>query len=576
MTERFHELTQRVRDWVRRTGEAGWLGPDDRARIEALEDALPEDLFEPGEARPLVVAFVGGTGVGKSSLLNRVAGRNLARVGVQRPTSREATLYLHESCPLAHLPERLASAPVQVVRHTQPHARRIAWLDTPDLDSTTAEHRQLVLRWLPHVDLVVYVVSPQRYRDDVGWRILLERRGDHGWVFVLNRWDEGAAEQRDDLTRLLREAGFAEPLVLCTSCAPDRRPLPSADQFDQLTGLIKRLARKHVVAELARHKQRHRLIEYRNAVCALLDRLPDPQRSDQLQTLFDELWTRTAAEVRTGLSWPIHLIATRIAAESAPPGWLLRWRRELTAAVSPAPLGDNLTGSRDQPGRDSQTRSARQLDARAAGVWDDWARERIAELLERFEVRAARLGLRPVPLRRALQAAAEQAHPAVAAHLRDGLRMALARPVSLWRRVARRITGFAMVVLPGLATLWVASQVIVGYWRATSGQAGFLGAPFTLHSLLLVLLSWLIPWWLDRRLRPDLAQAARRGLPRGLNAGLDTLRERLAGALDAALAQAGQLRHEGQQLIAELSRATHKPHPLREGLMARVTAQSPT
>ena len=571
MSEHFGERTRRVSDWVARASQAGWLGPDDLRRIEALEHALPEDLFEAAGARPLVVAFVGGTGVGKSSLLNRVAGRALARVGVQRPTSREVTLYLHESCPLARLPEPLASAPLKTVRHDDPAGRHVAWIDTPDLDSTTAEHRQLVLRWLPHVDLVIYVVSPQRYRDDVGWRVLLERRGDHGWIFVLNRWDEGAAEQRDDLRRLLREAGFADPVVLCTSCAADGGPLPSPDEFDRLCALIDQLVREHAVRELSRYKQRHRLIEYRNAVQALLERLPDPQRGRELRERFDALWTRAADEIRTGLSWPIGLTAARIAAATRPAGALLhRGRQFLAAAAGAAPPAS--AAQAQNPSDEPAQSTGGGFDAYAAGIWDDWACERVAELLDRYEVQAARLGLRPAPLRRALDEAAKRAQPVVARHLRDALRQALAQPASWPRRIARRVTGFLMVLLPGLTTLWVAGQVVLGYWRATTGQGGFLGVPFAVHSVLLVLLSWLVPWWLDRRLRPDLEQAARRGLTRGLETGLETMHGQLAAALEATLEQAAALRHEGQQLVAELSRAAHDPHPQREGLVARVTA----
>ena len=54
----------------------------------------PSDLFSNAE-RPLVVGLFGGTGVGKSSLLNRLADADIARTGVVRPTSMEITVYLH-------------------------------------------------------------------------------------------------------------------------------------------------------------------------------------------------------------------------------------------------------------------------------------------------------------------------------------------------------------------------------------------------------------------------------------------------------------------------------------------------
>ncbi len=558
-------LAQRARAWARRAAAAGWLSGAQVRRLDALEVRLPDDLFEIPDDRPLVVAFVGGTGVGKSSLLNRVAGRALARVGVERPTSREVTLYLHVRCPLAALPQPLADAPVVVRRHEDDRWRHVAWIDTPDLDSTCAEHRAQVLRWLGCVDLVVYVVSPERYRDDAGWRVVMSHRGESGWLFVINRWDEGAAPQREDFAGLLREAGFDDPVVLCTSCLAQPPALPSVDEFAQLTALIEALLERHAVRALGRYKQRARLRALRDAVRGLLDALPDETRAAALRRLVAENWKQTANEIRTGLAWPIALAAERVAAQhrsaQAP------WQRLRSAAAGEA---GKQAGVAAPPADDAG--AGPQLDAIAAGLWDGWVCQRLAEWLDRIEVRVAADGMRPQALRAALEDAVRRAPALARPLLATTLRETLARPASRWQCLARRVTGFLMVVLPGAAILWVAAMVVRGYLRASLGQGTFLGIPFAVHSLLLVALAWFVPWWIDRRLKPDVEQAARRGLQRGLEAALEAVGTVCGRSADAALEQGRRLRAEGRQLVAELSRATLEAQPIDDALLRRVTA----
>ena len=62
----------------------------------------------------------------------------------------------------------------------------------PDFDSTEQSNKQLVLQWLPHIDVLIYVVSPERYKDEKAWRLLLAEGARHAWLFVINQWDKGA------------------------------------------------------------------------------------------------------------------------------------------------------------------------------------------------------------------------------------------------------------------------------------------------------------------------------------------------------------------------------------------------
>src|SRR5262249_1584647 len=83
-----------------------WLGGAHRFPLATLRSpALPglaDDLRRQADAleveKPLlVVMLMGGTGVGKSTLLNALGGGTIAPASFQRPTTRDPIVYYHES-----------------------------------------------------------------------------------------------------------------------------------------------------------------------------------------------------------------------------------------------------------------------------------------------------------------------------------------------------------------------------------------------------------------------------------------------------------------------------------------------
>ena len=119
----YSDLVEKTQRWAEQASASGWINADAAASLSQLDTRTPEALFSGygvragSAARPLIVAFMGGTGVGKSSLLNRLAGKAIARAGIERPTSREVTLYHHHSVALQNLPEALPLAKINISQH---------------------------------------------------------------------------------------------------------------------------------------------------------------------------------------------------------------------------------------------------------------------------------------------------------------------------------------------------------------------------------------------------------------------------------------------------------------------------
>ncbi|MGY6217725.1 GTPase [Methylolobus aquaticus] len=517
---------QRLRDkavsWSQRAVAQGWLTAQESARLERLEHRSPDALFEGLERRPLVVAFFGGTGVGKSTLLNRLAGREVARTGVIRPTSREITVYLHESVRMRPLPSYLPLDRIHAITHDSERYKDVLWVDTPDFDSMDRTNHDLALQWLPHIDVLVYVVSPERYRDDRGWRILLQHERDHAWIFVINQWDRAHPSQLPDFERLLAEGGFDAPLVFRTASVPESAARP-ADDFALLEATIRDLSEQRTMALLTEHNLQGRFNELADTIDILAARFGQPQSFKTLRESWAELWRATAAKLRKGLQWPMDEFVMRFVNREADP---LRRSMDLNTARSVPAEGPVLTL-----------------------LWDDWAQLCFDDALDRLLIDAEAIGLPSPPLRNALQPLRHQASRWVLDAGQTSLREALARPGTRGQRLLLKLAGLLSVIAPLGATGWVAYEVVVLYYRSVQAETPFLGTEFAIHSALLIAVAWLLPYAAQHKLKPSTEKTARRGLERGLEQAFDTLREAVDDQLDAVSDTATAMRSEAADLI---------------------------
>ncbi len=200
---------------------------------ELLEEA-EELLAQAGErfrlsAEHTVVALAGGTGSGKSSVFNALAGADLSPVGVTRPTTAapHACIWRMDGAgPLLDwlgVARRYRYGRATALDAGEESLAGLVLLDLPDHDTVVTGSSAEVDRLVALADLMIWVLDPQKYADAAVHRRYLAPLAGHSAVtaVVLNQADlltpQEAEECVADLRRLLDSAAFREPRVIVTS-----------------------------------------------------------------------------------------------------------------------------------------------------------------------------------------------------------------------------------------------------------------------------------------------------------------------------------------------------------------------
>jgi GTP-binding protein EngB required for normal cell division len=226
LPERLAALAALVEIAQERSGPGGF-SPELVAEGEALLARTGERLKL--SAKHTVVTLAGGTGSGKSSLFNALAGANFSPSAVTRPATRNAHACvwgMQGAAPLLDwlgVERRYRYARASALDAGEAALNGLILLDLPDHDSVAAGAATAVDRLVSLADLMVWVLDPQKYADAAVHNRFLAKLTGHATVttVVLNQSDlltpQQAYDCEEDLRRLLDSEGHGEARVLLVS-----------------------------------------------------------------------------------------------------------------------------------------------------------------------------------------------------------------------------------------------------------------------------------------------------------------------------------------------------------------------
>ena len=160
-----------------------------RKLLSQIDDYLLPRLRESGA--PILVALVGSTGAGKSTLVNSIVGSHVSMTGIRRPTTNSPVLACHpddvgwfaENVFLPTVPRvrqeglaRSGKDGLLVLAANQGMPKGVALLDTPDIDSVVQAHREFAHQFLDASDLWLFMTTASRYADATVWELLQHAR----------------------------------------------------------------------------------------------------------------------------------------------------------------------------------------------------------------------------------------------------------------------------------------------------------------------------------------------------------------------------------------------------------------
>jgi GTP-binding protein EngB required for normal cell division len=546
LSARLTALARLVQIGAARTGPDGF-GEDLLTEASDLLTRAGQRLML--SSRHTVVSLAGGTGSGKSSLFNQLAGADFSTVGVTRPVTRAAHACVWGVSGSGSLldwlgvPRRHRYARSSALGSGEQSMSGLVLLDLPDHDSVMGHATNLVDQLVGLSDLIVWVLDPQKYADAAVHRRFLVPLAGHSEVIavVLNQADLLSAGQIEDcvqdLRRLLDSEGLPEVQILVTSAK-------NGAGIEELRKLLIEAvtARKAATARISADVDKvvAKFEPYGATEPAIEAGPPGSAEMDQ-----NHLQPGTAAELAADFATAAGVSAIGDALRSAHElramdyvGWPVSWVAERLSSPDPVrkvrlgKLWDELRGVRAGPSGAQQA----EIDNALTRVAD----ERVPPL--------------PRPWSRTVRAAVRSRSAEVPARIGEEIGAALpdGAVVDRWWRLIGVAQGLLLgCVLVGI--VWLASLITLGVAHVGTGMPKLFSDPWLLPWAAVMVVAGLAGGWLTARI---CTRAVSQAADRETEDLVDDIRRRLTAlAGDLVLAPAESELDELERFRTELRAA---------------------
>jgi len=229
------DLGEQLKNWISTAPD--WKAATlCRERVDRFQERtkLSPKVFH----APLVVAMLGGTGTGKSTLLNALLGEKIVTEGKDRPTTNEPVLVCHTNADVSRF------AHFHIERRDNPHLEQMMILDCPDPDTTDESDFEdstlgKLRRALPFCDVLLVTATQQKYRSR---RVLDELAAAAPGVrllFVQTHADRDI-DIREDWQKSLGNGYEQGQMFFVNSIKPDDVPNNNGGGLQELRQLLTR------------------------------------------------------------------------------------------------------------------------------------------------------------------------------------------------------------------------------------------------------------------------------------------------------------------------------------------------